>query len=791
MSYDPRQHGALCGDCPLNGRTVVPPQFHRGPKAIVGEAPGWTEARDGKPFIGASGQLLNDGLSHVGLRRQQLHVTNAVLCHPPDRGRGPERGPDTTLVKKAVKFCKPRLLKELKNARVKEVFAVGAVALKALVGGNQRILKARGFVWKVTLPLKLTIYASVHPAFVLRTPPWEPVFATDLKRFASSTPIEPAGEVRYLTDGNGDLRFLKELGDPVGLDIETTREPPTSASLLCVGVSDGTKTAVVPFASGASPTRSVYRDGGTAAAKALTAALATRTAILHNGLGFDLIVLPRYGIQTPKFEDTLIAHHAFAGHMPQRLDHVVSMFLTVEPWKRISKDDEKGGWDPNRMKDEDLWKYNARDAQLTVLTWLHDEFQEALNEMRNVYELDKKLAVVAKAMQEHGILLDKRRRRVVDEELKRRAAAYLGLLRKLTHREKLNPNRLADVRKAIFKILKAPVLFRTVTTNAPSTSAETLQLISNMTTKAGKFCKLLLGWREASKLLGTYVRGKKIVVEKDGAVHSSWRSWGTVTGRFASRNPNLANLPHEDKLAQLIKSLYVARCGCAIVYFDFRQLEPRIAAYASNDQNMITAVESTDYHAVNAELLFGKLPGVKGEPQYDKLRYAGKRAGLAINYLADAPTLQTALVEEGLNVDIRMVEAALNRLHKHYVTYFKWQEQGLAFVQQHGFMLTHEGRKRWFGRTPIPTEPANYRIQGGAADVVNPKLIQLHEALATEKDCHILFFVYDAVGVEVPVRKVKRVSKLIRQIAETPVSLNGHMVTFPVDMKTGRRWSDV
>jgi DNA polymerase len=367
---------------------VVPPEVNtKAKRAVVGEFPGWSESKEGRPFVGASGQLLNDALKHVGLRREDMHVTNAALCQPPDRGQGNARGPDTALAVKAAKCCQPRLLAELEGKEL--ILAVGGTALSSVVGRKTRILKARGFIWEgkflravkykkkelVSLRPTTRVYGSVHPAFVLRTPSWESVFITDVDRFArAARPISP-GEVRILQHGNGDLKFLQQLGSVVGYDIETTKDSPTRALLLCVGISDGERTGVVVFAHGHAPNKSIYNDGGAAAVAAINRCLQTRTAVTHNGPGFDHIVSGRYGITIKKYEDTLIKHHVVAGHMPQRLDHCVSMFLDVEPWKILARDDEKGSIDPKRIQSEDLWYYNARDAQLQKL--LNDELDHA------------------------------------------------------------------------------------------------------------------------------------------------------------------------------------------------------------------------------------------------------------------------------------------------------------------------------------------------------------------------------------------------------------------------------
>ena len=754
--------------------------------------------------MGRSGQLLESCLAHYHLPPGTYHKTNAVLCQPPEVGRPPDRGPDVMAARKAVKFCQPRLINELRNRTT--ILAAGPLAMLAITGRSMPIMKARGFIWEgewaVPKGKKLTylvecetptvrVYSTTNPAYISRTPSWEPVLAADVRRFTGGESPIGRGEVRFLTQGNGDLQFLGEMRGTVGLDVETTKDNPTTAQLLCVGISDGRKTAVVVFAHGKSPSASIYSDNGRRVARAINETLKRRTAITHNGPNFDDIVLRRKAITVVKRHDTLLAHHAFAGHMKQRLDHVVSMFLNVEPWKIKGRDDEKGGFDPNRIPDEQLWTYNARDAQLQRLLW--DEMGEELAPESKIYQEDLELALVARSMQERGILVDVERRKQLDVELSHRMGRYLAMMRETCGWHGLQPTKLADLRKAIFRILHGPVMSRT-STGMEQTNAEVLQTLANVNSAAGRFSKLVLAWREAWKMRSTYVKGIK--VESDGAVHCSWKSYGTVSGRFAARDPNLTNLPRADSpnpasraSAKGIKEMYVARPGYVFLGYDTKQCEARVAGYCSGDERMIEAVAG-DIHHANAVVLFGELPDKNAFPaEYKRLRTAGKTANFAMFYFAQAEAVHRRIIEEGLNVSLAHVEAALARLHRTYSTYYEWQEANLRHCQQHGFIRTFGGRKRWFGHTPLITELANYPIQGGAADVINRATRRL--SIELPSDCHIIGQVHDHLLIEAIKHKADRCEKLIKNVAEEPWEINGRVTSFPIEQLRGARWSDV
>jgi len=803
MSYDPRKHGAACGSCPLNTKTVVPPE---GPTdatlAIIGEAPGWNEEQTGHPFVGPSGQLLNRLFTHQGIDREHVFVTNAILCRAPELRVGSEVSTDQASLKKAVACCRPRLLRELKRLKptLRSVVPLGATAVRSLTNRkNLSILAARGFVWETEATGDASVVPSVHPAFVLRAPAWEAVLVSDFDRAARASRGRlglPQATSHLAPDPRLLRGLLDKLGPTVAVDVETTKLGATSCALLCIGVSDGASAVVIPWASTQSPRRRFYGSKQSAVMDILRRWLSKRTVVTHNGPGFDHVVLARYGLElseSASWEDTLLAHHAYASHMPQRLDHVVSMYLDAPPWKILSrkpaKSDERGAWDPGKLRDEELWSYNAMDAVLTARLWKMPTMRKDLHPEKKVYEEDKRLGLLCRGMQERGVAVDQRRREEVRRELLGRQNYYLGALRQQAGFE-IQPTKLDHLRKVLFKVLHGPVLFRSIQTGLPSTSVDTLQALAQTQTAAGKFSRLLLKWREAWKLRSTYVDG--IHPERDGRVHPSWRAWGTVSGRLSCREPNLQNL----KRGSIIRSMYVAPRGRDLVAFDFKQLEMKIAAYSSGDKNFIAACESEDLHRENALVLFGELPDKDEQPEeYKRLRTIAKSAGFAVNYLATAETVHARLAADGMGVSfmgvsLQQVEAMLQRLKRTYSRYFEWQEEQLRLVQQQGYLrLPLSGRIRWFGHEPMPTEVANYPIQGGAADLMNMFLPEIEDALP--RGAFITAQIHDAAIIECAPAQADRIAKLCQKVTERPVDIGGTRAVFPIDVKCGaKRWSE-
>lgn len=363
----PKLPGANCGKCPARGGKLVPPEPAKGRArlAIVGEAPGQNELRLGRPFIGASGGMLCAGLETLGLARRDVHWTNAVPCEVSQREQPAAR-----------KACAERLRLELRECGARVVMPVGGFGLHSAMGGNKRpsILAWRGSVNPVRLGPEAPITyvcPTVHPAFTMRADKWKPVLEIDVARIGRVLDeVESTGrwlppeerDGRRIVIGRDERtleRELPNLGAEVGDDVETVGLGPTRTALVCLALSDGMTTVVIPWAK-ASNGREPWWQDPRGVAQLLTRCLGDRLAVTHNGPAFDHIVQVRYGIHVSAWGDTLLASHALESHMPKNLAHCVTQGLDVTAWKQ----QEDRGADIER-----LWIYNARDTLYTILRW--------------------------------------------------------------------------------------------------------------------------------------------------------------------------------------------------------------------------------------------------------------------------------------------------------------------------------------------------------------------------------------------------------------------------------------
>ena len=501
-----------------------------------------------------------------------------------------------------------------------------------------------------------------------------------------------------------------------------------------------------------------------------------------------------------RLEDTLLAHHAFASHFPQRLDQVVSTYVDAGPWKvRFGRRGAaEKGLAPQAMSREELARYNAGDCRLTALSW--EAMQGDLESERAVYEHDKALSVICQQMHIDGIRMDVARRDYLSKKMKNRGAALKGRMRTVLKAPEFNPLRLSDVRWALFTKCRAPMLNPTKG-GLPSTSSATLEQLKSPSTRAGRLAQLLLDWRVLMKVRSTYLEAIEVLY--DGRVHYNWRPYGTVNGRWSCRLQSMPKgnylkdgkpIPEADlNLDERARELYVPNAGCEFDYFDLSQSEMRAAAYLSGDPNFIKTCESGDIHAGNGCILFPEAaewlrtdPKGKGKP----FRDITKNAGFGILYSAAIETIFMFLRSRGFPVTMASVEAMFDQIRAAYRVYYRFCEDNLQLCRRQGFMRTALMRRiRWIGWYPKPGDVYNFPVQSFIADLMNIRLIELRRRLP--RRTKIVAQLHDAAVTESRCGRDSRLTgELIKELWAEPVRLpNGQTFVMPIDQKKGTRLS--
>jgi DNA polymerase-1 len=398
-------------------------------------------------------------------------------------------------------------------------------------------------------------------------------------------------------------------------------------------------------------------------------------------------------------------------------------------------------------------------------------------------EIERPLTPVLARMEGAGVAIDA----PLLGEISRRME---GELRSLEQRiwaeagEEFNVNSPVKLGQILFEKLRYPSLKKTAKTKTSSTGFEVL---TELAEQGLSLPKLVLEFREISKLKGTYVDALPLLADDAGRVHSSFRQNIAATGRLSSSDPNLQNIPIRTTTGREIRKAFIAPPGSKLVVADYSQIELRILAHLSGDAALIQAFEQEqDIHRATAARIFGVAPDLVSH----EMRFASKRINFALLYGMAAFTL-------GKELGVSTSEA------KTYVdSYFNQFPSVRACLDG----ILEEARRTkevttLFGRVrPIPDIAAsngavranaermalNAPFQGTAADIIKIAMIRLDAALATNAmEARLVLQVHDELVLEAPEREVPAVEQLVQEVMEGAAQLK---VRLAVDTGSGQNW---
>jgi DNA polymerase I-like protein with 3'-5' exonuclease and polymerase domains/uracil-DNA glycosylase len=559
--YDPRAHGAKCDVCPLKDKMdrCVPPErgssintvslIQKRAVAIVGEAPGEQEERQGRPFVGPSGKELDHALGMASIDRRDALVTNVLLCRPPGnklreflkaiskqnrekesaykkkikewrKGAGPKpRLP--ALTPSPLDCCRPRLEKELSDFA--HVITLGGTALRAVTGDKASVLRVRGGLMELDSTARSVarkVMPTLHPAFCLRQPRWLHVFRNDVLKasrwFRGETEWSPPHILRQPSPDRLRAFLEQQSGQVMAFDIETDGIEPLSARIRCISIGVPDKVVVLSFLS---------KDGVGRPYVEMLSHAEEREAIQilceyfenekemkygWNSITYDSAVLKaQWGCSVNNHLDGILLHRSVESELPHGLGYVGSMYTDAPSWKT---DREGNKLATSSESDEDLATYCAYDVGVTarVLAPLVD--QVGLRDQMAVVQSDLRVQHVCKAMHEVGMYVDQAKRLHVEKELLARRHTLLSELRDRIGNDSFNPGSVYQVRDILFDKwnLEVPLDDKERLTSSDDPSTADIVLRALLTSKAidkekRQFIKTLRYYRKIQKVLGTYV----------------------------------------------------------------------------------------------------------------------------------------------------------------------------------------------------------------------------------------------------------------------------------------------
>ena len=299
----------------------------------------------------------------------------------------------------------------------------------------------------------------------------------------------------------------------------------------------------------------------------------------------------------------------------------------------------------------------------------------------------------------------------------------------------------------------------------------------------------ILQYRTLTKLKSTYCDGLAKAITNDGKIHSTFNQTETKTGRISSTEPNLQNIPVKTELGKEFRKFFIAKEGYLLVDADYSQIELRILAHLSNDQNMIYAFKNdVDIHKVTASQVFN----VPIDMVTPLMRSRAKAVNFGIIYGISAFSLA-----KDIGVSRKEADSYIKNYFKHYSNIEKYMQETINFAKETGFAETMFGRRRYlpelkssnFNLRSFGERVArNMPIQGSAADIIKIAMINVDEKIREEKlDAKIILQVHDEIIVEALQNQAERVKYILESEMAHAVNVSVPLIA---EAFVGKSWYD-
>ncbi len=451
-------------------------------------------------------------------------------------------------------------------------------------------------------------------------------------------------------------------------------------------------------------------------------------------LKYDIIVLANYGIHVKgQMFDTMLAHYVLKPEMRHNMDYMAEVYLH---YKTIHIEELIGpkGRDQKSMRDvspEVVCDYAAEDADITLRlknVFEKELVREGLMDLFQTVEMP--LVPVLARMELNGVRIDTRSLAETSREFTNQME---GLERQIydiagTTFNISSPRQVGDV---LFDRLKIADKAKKTKTGQYVTSEEVLQSLKGKNPIVGK----ILDYRGYKKLLSTYIDSlPQLINPKTGHIHTSYNQAVTATGRLSSSNPNLQNIPIRDENGKEVRKAFIPDEGCEFFSADYSQIELRIMAHLSGDENMIDAFNvGHDIHAATASKIFGK---PVDEITSDERRKA-KTANFGIIY-----GITTFGLAERLQVSRTEAKALIDGYFETYPKVNEYMNKSIDTARRKGFTETLFGRRCYLPdinshnavvRGYAERNAINAPIQGTAADIMKVAMIRVYQRMLRER----------------------------------------------------------
>lgn len=508
---------------------------------------------------------------------------------------------------------------------------------------------------------------------------------------------------------------------------------------------------------------------------------------IGQNIKYDLEVLRNYGIELKgKMFDTMIAHYLLQPELRHNMDYMAEVYLN---YRTIHIDELIGprGKKQKSMRDlspTDVYEYAAEDADITLR--LKNILEPKLKEfgLENLfYEIEMPLVPVLAEMEMNGVLID-------TDTLKETSIIFTNRMLELEHKiyeeagEKFNISSPKQVGDILFDKLKIVDKAKKTQKGQYITSEEVLLQLKSK----APIVNNILAYRGLKKLLSTYVDAlPKLINKRTGHIHTSFNQTVTATGRLSSSDPNLQNIPVRGEDGKEIRKCFIPEPGCLFFSADYSQIELRVMAHLSNDENMIEAFrDGHDIHTATAAKIYKESIDSVTRDQRTK----AKRANFGIIY---------GITVFGLaqNLDIERSEAKqiIDGYFETYPQVQDYMERSKEMARKQGYAETFFHRRRYLPdinshnatvRNFAERNAINAPIQGSAADIIKVAMVRIYDRFKRENiRSKMILQVHDELNFSVIPEEKKLVESIVLEEMQNAYKLRVPLVA---DCGWGNNW---
>ena len=613
------------------------------------------------------------------------------------------------------------------------------------------------------------------------------LFATDgaeTEEYANVESLNNRQHTYYLIDTEDKIKDLTsklECAENFSFDTETTSIDPINAKL--VGMSFAMKedeAFYVPVPEDEAEAQKIVEH--------FRATLENeKSQKIGQNIKYDFIVMQNYGVELKgDFFDTMVAHYLLQPDGHHNMDYLAEIYLGH---KTISIDSLIGakGKSQRSMRDVPLaqiCEYAAEDADITLR--LKNLFETKLKEEgleKLFYEIEMPLVKVLAQMEAEGVKIDTSTLAESSKKMTLKACEIETRIFELAG-ETFNVNSPRQVGEILFIKLKIDPKAKPSKQGGYSTSEEVLTKLINR----HPIVPLILEYRGLKKLLSTYINAlPELINSHTGKIHTSFNQTVTATGRLSSSNPNLQNIPIRDDNGKEIRRAFIPNDGEVFFSADYSQIELRIMAHLSKDENMVNAfLSGEDIHAATAAKIFN----VPLNEVTSDMRRKAKTANFGIIYGISAFGLA-----ERLNISRTEAKGLIDGYFESFPSVKEYMEKSIEVAREKGYVETITGRRRVLHdinsnnsivRGYAERNAINAPIQGSAADIIKIAMVRVANRIKSENmRAKMIIQVHDELNFSVPENELEQLKQVVTEEMSAAYKMSVPLIA---DTGSGKNW---